>query len=280
MSAVLIAGFTGLVTSAAPHGTDQDHPWWVHGSYTQSAEQTVLEQPYEPKQTTFTVQRRIDGNSHAGAGHEYRVLDLPRINGVKAEANGDLHRLGVGYRNDTQQLRYRLAIGLAVSSNALKNLDDLDFDDVRAAGAIEKRVGERWWVALRADDNFGRFRLYPGFEWFLQPAPAHELRIGFPESSWRWQWTPQLRSELAVAPDGGRWRVRDADTDEQPSIVRQSSWQVAWNLRWQALDAFAVEARVGRTFDTTLRYQLTNGTEARVDPPDANFAGLAASLRF
>ena len=271
------AGFTGLLALTPPE-TDPDHLWWVEGSYARSASQTLFDQQYQPTQTAFSVQRRIDGASHVGAGHEYRVLDLPSINGVKAAANGDLHRLGLGFRNDTDQRRYRLALGVAVSSNALKYLD-LDGDDVRAAGAIEQRVGDSWWLALRVDDRFGRFRLYPGFEFIWQPAPAHQLRIGFPESSWQWQWTPQLQSQLIIAPDGGRWRVRDADTDEQPSIVRQSSWQAAWGLRWK-VGTFAVDARVGRTFNTTLRYQLINGTEVRVDPADANFAGVAASVRF
>ena len=274
---LVAAGFTSLMALTPPE-TDPSHLWWVQGSFAQSASQTVLDQPYEPKQTTFAVQRRIDGASHAGAGHEYRVLDLPGIDGVKAAANGDLHRLGLGFRTDTEHRRYRLAIGVAVSSNALKYMD-LDANDVRAVGAIEQRVGDWWWLALRVDDRFGRFRLYPGFELVLQPAPAHQLRIGFPESSWQWQWTPQLRSHLLIAPDGGRWRVRDADTDEQPSIVRQSSWQAVWSLRWQ-IHTFAFEARVGRTFNTTLRYELVNGTQVRVDPADANFAGVAASVRF
>ena len=274
---LVAAGFTGLLALTPPE-TDPNHLWWIEGSYTRSASQTLLDQQYQPTQTTLALQRRIDSASHAGAGHEYRVLDLPGINGVKAAANGDLHRLGLGFRTDTEQRRYRLAVGVAVSSNALKYLE-LDIDDVRAAGAIEQRVADRWWLALHVDDRFGRFRLYPGFAFLLQPAPAHELRIGFPESSWQWQWTPQLRSQLIVAPDGGRWRVRDADTDEQPSIVRQSSWQAAWGLRWQ-VRTFAFDARVGRTFNTTLRYELVNGTQVRVDPADANFAGIAASVRF
>lgn len=253
--------------------------WSARWSYIENKSQTVLGQPYQPTQQNFTLQRRLENNAYAGAGYEYRILELPAVGGVPADTNGHVHRIAAGWRRDTPERRYELAAAVAVSSNALKNPGDLDAEDLRFAGAIEQRLGESWWVALRADDRSGYFRVYPGFEWFLQPTPAHELRIGFPESSWRWRLAPRVRSEVAVAPDGASWRVRDP-ARERHSTVRQSVWRAAWSLQWQPFDAFSAEARVGWNFDTKLRYQLRDGTEAWVDPPDTSFIGVAVSARF
>ena len=256
-----------------------DPLWSARWSYTENKSELVFGQPYRPTQSNFTLERRLEHVAYAWAGHEFRSLDLPAVGGVPADTNGYVHRLGVGWRRDTQERRFELAAALAVSSNALKNLGDLSAEDLRFAGAIEQRLGESWKVALRADDRFGHSRLYPGFEWYLQPTPAHEVRVGFPESSWRWQWVPRLQSEVAVAPDGGSWRVRDP-TLERHSVVRQSVWRAAWSLRWQPFDAFAVEARVGWCFDSTLQYQLRDGTQARVEPPSTSFFGIAVSARI
>ena len=278
MMGVALVGFAGLM-AAAPQDTADDKLWSVQWTYNQNRDQPVAGESYRPTQSNFVVQRRFGENNRGGAGHDYRVLDLPPVQGVPADSNGHVHQLGVGWRADTAQRRYELTTALAVSSNALKNLGDLEADDVRFAGAIEQRLGESWRVALRADDRFGRFRLYPGFELFLQPTPAHEVRLGFPESSWRWKWAPRLQSEVAVAPDGGRWRVRDP-TLERHSIVRLSSWRATLGLQWQPFDAFGVKAQVGRIFDTTLRYQLRDGSQTRVDPSDATFFGIVLSARI
>ncbi len=278
MIGVALVGFAGLM-AAPPQGTHDEKAWSLQWAYNQNREQFVAGESYQPTQSNFALQRRIAENMRAGFGHDYRALDLPAVEGVPADSNGHVHQLGVGWRADTHQRRYWLTAGLAVSSNALKHASDLEAEDVRFAGAFEQRLGESWRVALRADDSFGRFRVYPGFELFLQPTPAHEVRLGFPESSWRWQWAPRLQSELAVAPDGGRWRVRDP-TLERHSIVRLSSWRAALSLHWQPFDLLGVKVQVGRVFETTLRYQLRDGSETRVDPPDATFFGIALNARL
>jgi len=278
MMGVALVGFVGLM-AVAPQDTHSDKAWSMQWTYNQNREQSVAGESYRPTQSSFTLQRRLAESTLAGAGHEYRALDLPVVQGVPADSNGHVHQLGVGWRADTQQRRYELTAAFAVSSNALKHPSDLEAEDVRLAGLVEQRLGESWRVALHADDRFGRFRLYPGFELFLQPTPAHEVRVGFPESSWRWQLAPRLQSEFAVSPDGGRWRVRDPSL-ERHSIVRLSSWRAILSLHWQPFDTLGVKAQVGRVLDTTLRYQLRDGSEARVDPSDATFFGVVVNARI
>jgi hypothetical protein len=84
---------------------------------------------------------------------------------------------------------------------------------------------------------------------------------------------------LAVAPDGGVWRVRD-HTLARHSYVKTQSWLAGWALRWQPLDALSVEARIGRRFASRLRYQLQDGTSAEVRPGNANVFAVSAVVRF
>jgi hypothetical protein len=275
---VVLVGFAGLM-AVAPEESPDPKAWSLQWAYNQNADQYVAGELYRPTQSTLTLQRRLGEQMRAGIGHDYRVLTLPAVGGVPADTNGHVHQLGGGWRLDTPQRRYWLAAGLAVSSNALKHPSDLEADDVRFAGAIDQSLGESWRVALLADDRFGRFRLYPGFELLLHPTPAQEVRLGFPESSWRWHWAQQWRFEFAVLPDGGRWRVRDPDL-ERHSIVRLSSWRAALGLSWQPLELLEVKAQVGRQFETTLRYQLRDGREARVSPSDATFYGITLNARI
>ena len=79
-----------------------------------------------------------------------------------------------------------------------------------------------------------------------------------------------------------RWRplARTRSHPRAALIVRLSSWRATLNLHWQPFEAFGVKAQIGRIFDTTLRYQLRDGSQTRVDPSDATFFGLVLSARI
>jgi len=279
MIEIVLFAFTGVLANAAPRCTAEHRSWCFQEAYTRSQGQALLGQDYEPFRNNLAILFRLDTADVTGFAHEYRSLDLVAIDGVAASSNGDLHRLGWVWRRDGEQRRYRIGAGLAVSSNVLKNFDTVEGEDLRGMAAFDQHLAGPLWIGLRGDDSFGHFRLYPTFEAVLQ-SPAHELRLGFPESSWRWRWSPQVEMELGLAPDGGRWSVRDSETDAQQSIVRYRSWEAAWALRWRPFDRLAVEARLGRTFGAEVRYKLRSTIDAVVEPADANFAGIAASFRF
>lgn len=257
----------------------RDAAWSATGSYSEDAEQTVLGQAYRPRRHTLTLARTFDAATSALGQHEYRVLDLPRVNGAAADTNGHVHRLTFGWQREKAAWRLRLAGVFAVSSNALKHPGDLNLKDLQPDIAVERGVADAFRFGLRADDRFGRTLLYPGAAWRIAVPPRHEVRLGFPDSSWRWQWTERFASELALAPDGNVWRVRDPDLVRH-SEVRFRSWLAGASLRWQPVPALHVEASVGRRFASRLRYLLRDGTTARVDAPGSNVFGLSLSARF
>jgi hypothetical protein len=247
------------------------------------AEQSVLGQSYQPRMHEMALDRMLDGGASAGWQHEYRILALPAVNGVAAETNGHVHRTGPTWRKVSSERRIRVEPRLAVSSNALRHPKDLDAHDLSLLTAIEQRIAgdasRAWWLALHADDRFGDMRLYPGLYAQVVSTNGHELRMGFPDTSWRWRWSQWLQSEVIVAPDGGEWRVRDEEL-AQHSDVKLRAWELVWIARWEPADALALDVRIGRRFETDLRYLLQDGSSAYVEGPDTSFFGFSVSARF
>lgn len=269
-----------LISSAS---VAQEARWRVNLSTENNAEQSVLGQPYQPSLTDIAIDRTLNAGANAGWHHEYRILDLPAVNGVAAQTNGHVHRTGPTWRKESSERRIRIEPRLAVSSNALRHPKDLEAQDLSVTAAIEQRIAgdasRALWLAVHLDDRFGDTRLYPGLQAQVVSTNGHELRLGFPDSAWRWRLSQRLQSEVIVAPDGAKWRVRDEEL-AQHSDVQLRSWELAWIARWQPLSALALDVRIGRRFDTDLRYLLQDGSSAYVEAPDSNFLGLSVSVQF
>lgn len=272
---MVLAGLQALAGTAAAQDEDA---WSLAASHETSAAQTALGQTYRPRRETFTLRRTFGIESSAFAQHEYRVLDLPLVRNEPADTNGHVHRLTFGWQQNAAW-RLKIAAALAVSSNALKHVGDIGLSDIQPDVSLERETLNSLWLGLRADDRFGRTLVYPTATWRVTLTPSHAVAIGIPESSWRWRWTPALESVVAITPDGGVWRVRDRDLTRR-SDVRLRAWQATWSVGWQPADLLRLEARIGRRFGSTLRYQLRDGTEARVEVPDGNVVGVTALLRF
>lgn len=261
----------------------QEARWRLQLSTENDVEQSVLGQPYQPSRTEIAIDRMLDADASAGWRHEYRILDLPEVNGVAAQTNGHVHRTGPTWRKESPERRIRVEPRLAVSSTALRHPKDLEAQDLSLLAAIEQRVaGEAsraWWLAVYLYDRFGDTRVYPGFYAQVASTNDHDLRLGFPDTSWRWRWSQWLQSEVIVAPDCGKWRVRDEELANH-SDVQLRAWKLVWIARWQPVDALALDVRIGRRFDSDLRYLLQDGSGAYVEVPDASFFGFGVNARF
>jgi len=280
-TAIRFAALACLLISSA--SAAQEARWRLQISTENDAEQSVLGQPYQPSMTEIAIDRMLDAGASAGWKHEYRILDLPEVNGVAAQTNGHVHRTGPTWRKVSPEQRIRVEPRIAVSSNALRHPKDLEVQDLSLSAAIEQRIAgdasKAWWLALYADDRFGDERLYPGLYAQVVSTNGHELRLGFPDTSWRWRLSQWLQSEVGVEPDGGKWRVRDEEL-AQHSDVQLRAWELVWIVRWQPVDALALDVRIGRRFDSDLRYLLQDGSGAYVEVPDTSFFGFGVSARF
>jgi hypothetical protein len=268
---VFSATLFGAAVVAAPS-------WSLSWAPRFDAQREFLGQAYRPSLQTTEVVRRFDAESQAGLRHEFRDLDLPDVDGEAADTNSYVHRLTLGWQRSSDSMRLDLGVTLAVSSNALKNADDLGIEDLRPALGVQWRAGPAW-VALYADDRLGRTLVYPGFEVPWQPAPSHAIRLGFPASSWRWDMLPHWQSVAAIEPDGACWRVRDKEV-ERSSEVCSKAWQAAWTLSWQAAGFVIVDASVGYRFESKLEYQLRDRRTVHIEVPGGRFYALRIAARL
>jgi len=108
---------------------------------------------------------------------------------------------------------------------------------------------------------------------------ALPICLRFPDTSWHWRLSQWLQSEVGVEPDGGKWRVRDEEL-AQHSDMQLRAWELVWIVWWQPVDALALDVRIGRRFDSDLRYLLQDGSSAYVEVPDTSFFGFGVSARF
>jgi len=280
-TAIRLAALACLLISSA--SAAQEARWRLQLSIEDDAERSVLGQPYQPRTHEIAIDRMLDGGASAGWQHEYRILDLPAVNGVAAQTNGHVHRTGPTWRKESSERRVRVEPRLAVSSNALRHPKDLDAHDFSLSAAIEQRIAgdaaRAWWLALHVDDRFGGMRFYPGMQAQVVSTNGSDLRLGFPDTSWRWRWSQWLESEVIVAPDGGEWRVRDPELARR-SDVQLRAWELVWIARWQPANALALDVRIGRRFETDLRYRLQDGSSANVEVPDTSFFGFSVSAGF
>lgn len=270
--AILTSTVLGAAIAAAP-------AWSLRWSPRADAAREVLGQTVRARRQTTEVEYRFDADDTAEFAHEFRDLDLPAVDGVPADTNSYVHRLSLAWERRADTLRLRVGAVVAVSSNALKQPGGLDARDLRPAVGAAWRAGPAW-LALYADDRLGRTLVYPGFELGWRPAPAHDVRLGFPEASWHWRMAPRWRAVAAIGPDGACWQVRDEQFDERRSEVCSRAWQAAFTLHWRATDLFAVAAAVGHRFASSLEYQLRDGRNVRVDLPAGIFYGLSIGARF
>lgn len=252
--------------------------WSISWSPRVDAERDVGSETVRPMRQTTVVARRFGTESRGLLQHEFRDLDLPPVDGTKPDTNSYVHRLTLAWQLRGNTTRLDLGATLAVSSNALKNTDDLEFADLRPALGAQWRAGPAW-LALYADDRLGRTLVYPGFEVPLRPTPAQEISLGFPVSSWRWDAAPAWQSLLAVEPDGACWSVRD-EAVERRSEVCSRAWQTRFALRWQPARWFEATASFGWRFDAALDYTLRDGRAVEIDVPAGPFYGASISARF
>jgi hypothetical protein len=252
--------------------------WSISWSPRVDAERQVLGQAVRPARQTTQIVWQIDAESRAELRHEFRDLDLPSVEGIEPDTNSYVHRITPVWQLRTTALRLDLGAAIAVSSNALKNPTDLDLADLQPALGVQRRVGGAW-LALYADDRLGRTLVYPGFDVPLQPAPAHEISLGFPVSSWRWDVAPTWLSLAAVEPDGACWRVRDKPVERRSEVCARA-WQAAFTLRWRPARWIEATATVGQRFAASLEYTLRDGRAVEVDVPAGPFYALGLGARF
>jgi hypothetical protein len=264
------------------HAAGTDPRWSLHWSPRTDAAERLLNTPYAPKRQTSRITRRDYDGDLLALEHVFRDLDLPAVDGVAPATNGYVHRLSLGWRRDGADHRLALGAGVAVSSNALKRPQELRGSDLQPLIEASTRVGASW-IGLRVDDRLGALRLVPTLTYRWQPAPAHSVELGFPDSAWHAQIGRRWQTSLAIGPDGGCWQVRDRALMRR-SRVCSDAWQAGWRIERSIDSGQLVQAALGVTIGRRLAgeidYTLDDGRRVTLGTPAAWFGALHLSTRF
>lgn len=222
---------------------------------------------------------RTDGEQQRRAlrlYHDYRAFELAGtgahdVRGRRPQANGHVHRLGVGYGFGTPQWEWALAPMLATSSNVGRHPRAVNGKLVAWHAAIRRRHAlSRSVVAFYGvchDDRFGTLGLRPliGVHWLARqrltatlawPDSQVELRLGK-----RWRLWAEAR------PSGGHWHVYDNELAKR-SRFSYRGWRMDFGIALETRN-HRLAAALGREVERSLRLALSDGSEVDFDAPNA-----------
>ncbi|MDX1756150.1 MAG: hypothetical protein R3175_08840 [Marinobacter sp.] len=236
------------------------------------------------RETRLTL-KRLSGNHRTGhwlASHNYRIFQLPEVDGRAPATNGHVHTLAMGWQRGFGPWQLELAPVLAVSSNVLRNLDTLTARDWRIHGAVVRtyEYGDRGmgYLGIRADSRLGDYLPYPTIQWQRAPGEHLQLALGVPDSVAEWHWHTRSLVRLRLGPDGGNWRVRDQEL-EHAGRLEQRRWHTSLTLEWQVLKQLRVSLGGSYYFQERWRYRLSDGRTVRQDPADHGALWLGLTVR-
>ena len=214
-----------------------------------------------------------------GAGHEYDALDIETVAESEPQTNGDHHTLhAFGQWRATVAAgtpRLTLAPALSVSSNGLKNPEELDRETAQLWGAAVyyRQRGAITWVAGAARDyRFGRGEIYPvaGLQWRSKQSIVSlvypDLLLGRDIGN---GWSLQL----TTSPDGNEWLAYDRDMQQRDSF-RREAWQSDLRLLYDFQSGLQFGMSAGFHWNQEWRYRQEDGAIARPDSEDGTFFGL------
>ena len=208
--------------------------------------------------------------------HDYRIFELPSVDGVVAASNGHLHALSWQWRFALENWQVTLTPTLATSSNALRHVKVLELDDWQANFTLLYPY-EHIKFGIAADSHFGRYRPYPVWQWHLHHNDWSAI-LGFPENAVRWSPNEFWQWHLRLFPDGGQWRVRDEELTIT-SDLEQRRWRLELGLTWQ-WENIEIGGQVIRHVEQRWRYQLMDNTGNEIDIPDSTAYALHIDWRF
>lgn len=254
-------------------------PWQVllrsgelAGDRDPSYRQTLFEVTYSP---------HPDDTSRWRFRHDYRALDLPGNQGIAAASNGHVHGLSLSWQARFEDWNLELRPALAVSSNVLKNPDEMRASDWQLHGAIVRRTpgpaDGHWHWGVRADSRLGRYLPYPVVQWQSPDYSGVGVGLGAPDSYAYWDMHPAWRLSLSLGPDGGYWQVRDKSL-AQVSHLAQRRWQTGLTLHWQAARYLGASVGWSRYWQQRWSYRLEDGRRVHQSVPDGSVVSLTLVL--
>ena len=215
-----------------------------------------------------------------GVDYQYTRYEYEGISG----RNRDLHRLQTPLQFHLQRSLWRLegylAPGISTSSNIFKDLfKKASSDDVFVSARLEGRRSSHnrnWVIGLAYDRSFGEPSVYPVAGIELSPSDSLDVRLAFPDSGFRYQWSEGRSLIGRIFPAGHQWHVvSDELNDDFKYRVEAVRSQLSWTFRfWRQL---SVDVSAGYEFGRS--HHFTDDQNRRIDSDTRNQWLVAIGLR-
>jgi hypothetical protein len=219
-----------------------------------------------------------------GIGHRYSIFD---VDPIQPATNGHLHTYFLPFHklggNDDRSFRISIAPAISLSSNVGDRLNEYKDDAFQLLAALiwGRRLSDR--VSLRygicGDHRFGDYQVYPliGVQW--QFHPDWNAQLGFPTSQLSYQLTPNLSSEIRIAPDGNEWFVLDKALTNKSQFVYEA-FVIEWTFDWALHESFVISASIGRQIHNRFEMTLLDQSRVRLSGDPVTRVGAALEWRF
>lgn len=211
------------------------------------------------------------------ASHEYLALDFPRDNPSTAITNGDLHTLVMGYRNDINfddqdTIYWELQPTLAVSSNQLKNPDEINGSSFRLDGYFIWQNRLQNYGALSIGGCVtaltGDYELIPVVSVDYQLSDWHVF-IGYPHSRIQYSITSGIILLTSWTLSGNQWEVLDRSLENRDNVHLESK-QVKLGLEFNVPGLGIIETYWHYYYDQKMEYLARNSSQSIVEMESTN----------
>ena len=219
----------------------------------------------------LTTQLNIQGVNWR-AGYEYHKLDFPVDNLSTPVTNGYLHAFAAAYRGDiyyqkSSRLNWEIMPVLAVSSNQLKNPDELKVSTFRLDGQLiwqsEKYSNLSFYAGACLTTLTGDYGIIPVAAVDYQYL-NWALYLGYPHTSIDLQLTPEITVFSAWTLSGKQWEVLDKNLDYR-NDVNYISKQLKLGVRFNILPQGTLEVFWLDYYDQEMEYLARNSTRVSAD---------------
>ena len=191
----------------------------------QTASSTSSVSITEHKFTYRSLPTKSDNSVSWSYLHQYTILDV--ANSVAPQTNGHLHslRLPVWWRGSQRNLQIGIEPALSISSNMLKNPEEIESESWQLRFAMQKftPISKHWqWVfGLCGDYRFGDYKIYPVIGAILDQA-NWRIYLSFPDIEVTRIWGNGWSSAFKVEPYGSKWFVKDSQLIQSSDVVFES----------------------------------------------------------
>lgn len=259
---LFLSGLLWLATASAVCGIKQPLPN-VNLAYSSfDAFQVNTSDPYDID--GVSTQLNFYGKSWQ-ASHEYLALDYFRENLTTPVTNGDLHTLQAGYKNTinyttANNLNWELMPTLAVSSNQLKNPDEIKGSSFRLEGylAWQHRLKNKVTIVAGACASAitGEYEVIPlaGIEYqYLD----WDMSIAYPKSRLDYLINPSLTFFSSWELSGNQWQVLDQNLENRNDVHLESK-QIKLGFRFNITRSGVIDTFWIHYYDQAMEYLARN----------------------